>query len=152
MGVRTTHTERLRVPGQRQSSQGESGPKPRTLSRRRWKAGRKVLHQHASLRVKRGRDREREPIEWTGSVASRKRETQANPCLVERDRWHEPPHRGRKSCAPRSPRKAASQTCLLPVPHTDTGRQGDFPQGGRANLCQGTRQIDPVPSEEGVPW
>jgi|SRR5450755_1137324 hypothetical protein len=31
MGVRTTHTERLRVPGQRQSSQGESGPKPRTL-------------------------------------------------------------------------------------------------------------------------
>ncbi len=75
MGVRTTHTEGLRVPGQRQSSQGESGPKPRTLSRRRWKAGRKVLHQRASLRVKRGRDREREPIEWTGSVASRKRET-----------------------------------------------------------------------------
>ena len=31
MGVRTPHTESLRVPGQRQSSQGESGPKPRTL-------------------------------------------------------------------------------------------------------------------------
>ena len=30
MGVRTTHTACLRVPGQRQSSQGESGPKPRT--------------------------------------------------------------------------------------------------------------------------
>ena len=30
MGVRTTHTVCLRVPGQRQSSQGESGPKPRT--------------------------------------------------------------------------------------------------------------------------
>jgi hypothetical protein len=28
--VRTTDTESLRVPGPRQSSQGESGPKPRT--------------------------------------------------------------------------------------------------------------------------
>ena len=49
MGVRTTHTASLRVPGQRQSSQGESGPKPRTSSRRRWQAGRKVLHQKQSL-------------------------------------------------------------------------------------------------------
>jgi hypothetical protein len=31
MSVRTRHTECLRVPGHRQSSQGESGPKPRTL-------------------------------------------------------------------------------------------------------------------------
>ena len=31
MDVRTIHTESLRVPGQRQSTQGESGPKPRTL-------------------------------------------------------------------------------------------------------------------------
>ena len=30
MDVRTIHTVRLRVPGQRQSPQGESGPKPRT--------------------------------------------------------------------------------------------------------------------------
>ena len=30
MDVRTIHTESLRVPGQRQSTQGESGPKPRT--------------------------------------------------------------------------------------------------------------------------
>jgi hypothetical protein len=30
MGVRIPHTESLRVPGQRWSSQGESGPKPRT--------------------------------------------------------------------------------------------------------------------------
>jgi hypothetical protein len=30
MDVRTIHTECLRVPGQRQSTQGESGPKPRT--------------------------------------------------------------------------------------------------------------------------
>ena len=40
---------------------------------------------------------------------------------------------------------------VVPVPHTDTGRLGEHPQGGRANLCQGTRQINPVPSEEGVP-
>ena len=31
MDVRTIHTASLRVPGQRQSTQGESGPKPRTL-------------------------------------------------------------------------------------------------------------------------
>ncbi len=30
MDVRTIHTVSLRVPGQRQSTQGESGPKPRT--------------------------------------------------------------------------------------------------------------------------
>jgi hypothetical protein len=30
MSARTRHTESLRVPGQRQSSQGKSGPKPRT--------------------------------------------------------------------------------------------------------------------------
>ena len=30
MDVRTIHTASLRVPGQRQSPQGESGPKPRT--------------------------------------------------------------------------------------------------------------------------
>ena len=30
-GVRTPSTASLRVPGQRQSSQGQSGPKPRTL-------------------------------------------------------------------------------------------------------------------------
>jgi hypothetical protein len=69
MDVRTIHTARLRVPGQRQSTQGESGPKPRTLSRRRWKAGQRILHQSASLRVKRGRGREGEPIEWTGWAA-----------------------------------------------------------------------------------
>ena len=48
MDVRTIHTASLRVPGQRQSTQGESGPKPRTSSRRRWKAGERVLHQSAS--------------------------------------------------------------------------------------------------------
>jgi hypothetical protein len=69
MDVRTIHTASLRVPGQRQSTQGESGPKPRTLSRRRWKAGQRLLHQSASLRVKRGRGREGEPIEWTGWAA-----------------------------------------------------------------------------------
>jgi hypothetical protein len=47
--------------------------------------------------------------------------------------------------------KSRSPDALLPVPHTDTGRRGDCSSGGRANLCQGTRQIDPVPSEEGVP-
>jgi hypothetical protein len=47
--------------------------------------------------------------------------------------------------------KSRSPDDVVPVPHTDTGRPGEPPQGGRANLCQGTRQINPVPSEEGVP-
>ena len=47
--------------------------------------------------------------------------------------------------------KSRSPDALLPVPHTDTGRPGDCPPGERAHLCQGTRQLDPVPSEEGVP-
>ncbi len=38
-----------------------------------------------------------------------------------------------------------------PVPHTDTGRPGARSRGERVSLCQGTRQIDPVPLEEGVP-
>ena len=43
---RTRHTGSLRVPGQRQTSQGESDPKPRSPSRgrRRWRAGRRFLH------------------------------------------------------------------------------------------------------------
>src|SRR5690348_2589734 len=46
--VRTRHTGSLRVPGQRQTSQGESDPKPRPLrvrGRRRWRAGAKFLHR-----------------------------------------------------------------------------------------------------------
>jgi hypothetical protein len=39
MEVQTFHTGRLRVPGPRQSSQGQSGPKPRPARRRRWTAG-----------------------------------------------------------------------------------------------------------------
>jgi hypothetical protein len=46
--VKTSDTEGLRVPGQRQSSQGESGPKPRTLRRRRWRAGFILLHRRHS--------------------------------------------------------------------------------------------------------
>jgi hypothetical protein len=52
---------------------------------------------------------------------------------------------------PQVAQKSRSPDAVLPVPHTDTGRLGDFSPGGRAYLCQGTRQIDPVPSEEGVP-
>jgi len=52
---------------------------------------------------------------------------------------------------PYAAKKSLSPDRCPPVPHTDTGRQGELPPGARATLCQGTRQIDPVPSEEGVP-
>jgi len=69
ISVETRDTASLRVPGQRQSTQGQSGPKPRTTRRRRWKAGQIVLHHSPSLSVKRGRGREGEPSKWTGWAA-----------------------------------------------------------------------------------
>jgi hypothetical protein len=79
ISARTRYTESLRVPGHRQSSQGESGPKPRTLRRRRWTTGWIVLYRMTSLRAMGGRDREGEPIEWTGWVPCLKCVTEANP-------------------------------------------------------------------------
>jgi hypothetical protein len=79
MSVRTRHTESLRVPGHRQSTQGESGPKPRASCRRRWQAGQRVLHQSVSLRVRGGRGQEGEPSKWTGWARLLKGVTEANP-------------------------------------------------------------------------
>ena len=78
------------------------------------------------------------------------RAIEANPGRRERNRWAE----REQSCGSHgtlSPRKASRQTMGVPVPQTDTGRQGEISPGERATLCQGTRQINPVPSEEGVP-
>src|SRR5918997_6756155 len=38
-----------------------------------------------------------------------------------------------------------------PVPQTDTGGLASLCQGERETLCQGTRQLGPVTSGEGVP-
>src|SRR5690348_8447411 len=99
----------------------------------------------------RGRDKEAEPVEWTGPVARPKRPSAARPAR----RTVRTGTSVRKQAEVRQTQiaeKSRSPDALLPVPHTDTGRPGDFPPGGRAHLCQGTRQLDPVPSEEGVPW
>ena len=151
MGVRTTHTERLRVPGQRQSSQGESGPKPRTSSRRRWKAGRKVLHQRASLRVKRGRDREREPIKWTGSVASRERETQANPCLSQRDHWDEPPQGGGSHVHPGRPEKPLARRASCPYRTPTLVGRGTSPQVDERTSVKELGKLTPYLRKKGCP-
>src|SRR6266566_3515729 len=103
------------------------------------------------VRAKRGRGREGEPIEWTGWAASLECEIEGRPGLEAHDSWDEFEQSDGSHRPPRPPRKAASEMSVLPVPQTDTGRQGEPPPGERANLCQGTRQIDPVPSEEGVP-
>ncbi len=79
ISVRTRYTESLRVPGHRQSTQGESGPKPRTSSRRRWRTGERVLYRMSSSVAKGGRDREGEPIKWTGWVPCVKCVTEGNP-------------------------------------------------------------------------
>ena len=151
ISVTTTDTESLRVPGQRQSSQGESGPKPRTSSRRRWQAGRKVLHQRASLRVKRGRDREREPVKWTGPVASRKRETQANPCLTQRDHWDEPPQGGGSHVHPgRLEKPLARRECCPYRTPTLVGR-GTSPKVDERTSVKELGKLTPYLRKKGCP-
>ena len=110
---RTRHTGSLRVPGQRQTSQGESDPKPRSLrvrGRRRWRAGRRFLHPCVQP-AKGGRDRKHPPPEWTGAVVVGGDEIQANPDLTYKFARMtggavEVPERGVVS---RSPRKASSR-------------------------------------------
>ena len=97
-----------------------------------------------------GRGREGEPVEWTGQVCCLKLAIEANPdCL----RVTAAPSGSNPAevIAPHAAKKSLSPEIDPPVPQTDTGRQGELPQGDRATLRQGTRQIDPVPSEEGVP-
>src|SRR5579875_2393156 len=113
----------------------------------RWR----ILPQRASRRAKGGRGREGEPIEWTGWAACRERGAEGKPGARRRDRRHEPPRGGDKSPAPRPPRKASSQTALCPYRKpTQVGREVNS-RGERVSLCQGTRQLGPVPSEEGAP-
>ncbi len=148
--VRTSDTECLRVPGHRQSTQGESGPKPRTSRRRRWRTGQRILYQILSLRAKGGRDREGEPIKWTGWVPVTKCAAEENP--GGQSMTHGPSVGNRAEViGAQVAKKSLSPERDLPVPQTDTGRQRASSSGERAIPCQGTRQIDPVPLEEGGP-
>ena len=70
MGVTTPHTGSLRVPGPRQSSQGQSGPKPRLSWRRRWTAGAIFLHRDGW--AKRGRGRVGESAYWIEAAVLRR--------------------------------------------------------------------------------
>ena len=49
------------------------------------------------------------------------------------------------------PRKTSWGDCRSSVPQTDTGGRGENPKAPERTLLQGTRQIDTVTSEEGVP-
>ena len=101
-------------------------------------------------RVKRGRGREGEPLKWTGAVHRPKRVTRANP--GHSSVTAVPSRRKRTEVIGLQPaEKSLYPDSSLPVPQTDTGRQGELSSGERVTLCQGTRQIDPVPLEEGGP-
>ena len=98
----------------------------------------------------RGRGRDGEPGEWTGRAFSPKCETEGNPgflCMTAAPSGSN----DAEVIGPQAAKKSLSPDLSPPVPQTDTGRQGEISPGERATLCQGTRQIDPVPSEEGVP-
>jgi hypothetical protein len=97
-----------------------------------------------------GRGQEGEPIEWTGWVCGLKCATEANPgrmCMTAAPSARE----SAEVIGPYAAKKSLSPEPDPPVPQTDTGRQGDLSSGDRATLRQGTRQIDPVPLEEGGP-
>ena len=66
--------------------------------------------------------------------AYQERAIEANPDRMERDWWAE----REQSCGSHgtsSPRKASRQNAGVPVPQTDTGRQGEISPGERATLC-----------------
>jgi hypothetical protein len=83
-------------------------------------------------------------------VYSSKRVTEANPGHTSVTTVPGPRKRT-EVIGPQAAQKSLYPDASLPVPQTDTGRQGELSSGERVTLCQGTRQIDPVPLEEGVP-
>ena len=97
-----------------------------------------------------GRGRESEPGKWTGRASDWKCVAEANPGYRSMTSGPSLRERAEVTC-PQAAKKSLSPDGSLPVPQTDTGRQRELSSGERATLCQGTRQIDPVPSEEGVP-
>jgi hypothetical protein len=97
-----------------------------------------------------GRGREGEPSKWTGWAFRLKCVSEANPGYLSMTA--EPSLSNQAEVTvPQAVKKSLSPDWSLPVPQTDTGRQRELSSGERATLCQGTRQINPVPSEEGVP-
>ena len=98
----------------------------------------------------RGRGKEGQPLKWTGAVRRRKCVVEANPnnsgMIAVTSGGN-----STKVIDPYAAKKSLYPDLPLLVPHTDTGRQGELSPGDRVTLCQGTRQINPVPSEKGVP-
>ena len=111
----------------------------------------RFLPQRTSSGAMGGRGRGGEPIEWTGWAACRERAAEGKPSGEGRDRRHDPSREGDKSLSPRPPRKASSQTILCPYRKPTLVGRGEISPGERVSLCQGTRQLGPVPSEEGAP-
>jgi hypothetical protein len=127
----------------------------RDLSRGRHVVGdgeqvRKSCTGSSRLRAKGGRDREGEPIKWTGWVPVTKCAAEENPGGQSMTNGPSAGNRAEVIGA-QVAKKSLSPERDAPVPQTDTGRQRASSSGERAIPCQGTRQIDPVPLEEGGP-
>jgi hypothetical protein len=94
-----------------------------------------VLHLPGG--AQRGRGGGGQPVEWTGPVGQwpwGAREVRP-PAETQRGGWSRGPEEGPEVSRPTRPRKAAErEEAWQPVPHTDTGRQGADPRGGRAIL------------------
>ncbi len=59
--------------------------------------------------------------------------------------------RQREAIEPTLPRKTSRGDCRVSVPQSDSGGWGEYPKALERTLLQGTRHIDTVTSEEGVP-
>jgi hypothetical protein len=101
--------------------------------------------------VKRGRDREREPIEWTGSVATVERETQANPCLSQRDRWDEPPQGGGSQVNPGRPEKPLARLAFCPYRTPTPVGRGTTPKVNERTSVKELGNLTPYLRKKGCP-
>jgi hypothetical protein len=101
--------------------------------------------------VKRGRDREREPVEWTGSVAIWERETQGNPCLRERDRWDEPPEGGGSHVDPGRQEKPLARLLFCPYRKPTQVGRGNSPQVSERTSVKELGKLTPYLRKKGCP-
>ena len=120
-------------------------------SRRRWQAGQRVLHQNASLGAKRGRGREREPIEWTGWAARLEWETEGKPGLASHDSGHECLKEHGSHGAPGRPEKPLARCVFCPyrIP-TPVGR-GNPPKVNERTSVKELGKLTPYLRKKGCP-
>jgi hypothetical protein len=101
--------------------------------------------------VKRGRDREPEPVEWTGPVASGKRDTEANPCVSRRDPWDELSQESGSQVNPGRPEKPLARRHRCPYRTPTPVGGGTSPQVDEPTSVKELGNLTPYLRKKGCP-